>query len=83
MEEVGLKVKNLKFYKSQPWAFSETLLMGFWAELDSDSDITLDRTELEEANWFKAEEIELKNDGISLTHEMITLFKNKSIASLI
>ena len=83
MEEVGLKVKNLKFYKSQPWAFSESLLMGFWAELDSDSDITLDRTELEEANWFKAEEIELKNDGISLTHEMITLFKNKSIVSLI
>ena len=57
--------------------------MGFWAELDSDSNITLDRNELEEANWFKAEEIELKNDGISLTHEMITLFKNKSIVSLI
>lgn len=83
MEEVGLKVKNLKFYKSQPWAFSETLLFGFWAELDSNSDIILDRTELAEAKWLRADEIELENDGISLTHEMITLFKNNFNASLI
>ena len=26
MEEVGLKVKNLRYYKSQPWSFSGTLL---------------------------------------------------------
>ena len=29
MEEVGLKVKNLRYYKSQPWSFSDTLLFGF------------------------------------------------------
>lgn len=27
MEEVGLKVKNLRYYKSQPWSFSSTLLL--------------------------------------------------------
>ena len=30
MEEVGLKVKNIRYYKSQPWSFSETVLMGFF-----------------------------------------------------
>ena len=34
MEEVGLKVKNPTYYKSQPWSFSGTLLMGFFCELD-------------------------------------------------
>lgn len=31
MEEVGLKVKNLRYYKSQPWSFSGTLLLDFSA----------------------------------------------------
>ena len=30
MEEVGLHVKNITYYKSQPWSFSDTLLMGFF-----------------------------------------------------
>ncbi len=39
MEEVGLKVKNIRFYKSQPWPFSDTLLAGFYAELDGEDAI--------------------------------------------
>ena len=46
MEEVGLKVKNIRYYKSQPWSFSDTLLMGFYCDLDGDGAITLDREEL-------------------------------------
>ena len=46
MEEVGLKVKNLRYYKSQPWSFSNTLLFGFFAELDGSAEITLDEEEL-------------------------------------
>lgn len=41
MEEVGLKVKNLKYYKSQPWGLSGSLLSGFFCELDGDDKITL------------------------------------------
>lgn len=76
MEEVGLKVKNLKYYKSQPWSFTDTLLFGFFAELDGSEDITLDTTELQEAEWFKREEIPVKPDNVSLTNEMIIAFKN-------
>ena len=78
MEEVGLKVKNIRYYKSQPWAFTDSLLLGFWAELDGDDTITLDTNELAEAGWFSREEIDLEDDNLSLTREMIMKFKRNT-----
>lgn len=75
MEEVGLKVKNVTYYKSQPWSFSDTLLLGFFAELDGEEDITLDEEELALAEWFDRSEIPTEADGVSLTNEMIMKFK--------
>ena len=79
MEEVGLKVKNIRFYKSQPWSFTDTLLFGFFADLNGDSEITLDREELALAEWFEREEIPVTERNISLTNEMILAFKNSEI----
>ncbi len=79
MEEVGLKVKNIRYYKSQPWSFSSTLLCGFICDVDGGTDITLDRTELAVAEWFERENIPLEDDGVSLTREMIDQFKNGKI----
>lgn len=76
MEEVGLKVKNLRYYKSQPWSFTDTLLMGFFAELDGEEEITLDREELALAEWFDRADILPTDANISLTSEMILRFKN-------
>lgn len=75
MEEVGLKVKNIRYYKSQPWAFSGSLLMGFFCDLDGSDQITLDTSELAEAGWFTRDEILLEDDSVSLTREMILRFK--------
>ena len=74
MEEVGLKVKNLQYYKSQPWAFSDTEMIGYFAELDGDDRITLQESELAEARWFTREEIG-EYPATSLTYEMVNLFK--------
>lgn len=76
MEEVGIKVKNLRYYKSQPWGRSSSLLFGFFCEADGDATLTVDNTELKEAKWFSPEEIDFENDGVSLTREMISLFKS-------
>ena len=76
MEEVGLHVKNLRYYKSQPWSFSDTLLMGFFAEVEGDDSITLDREELALAEWFERENIPVSESDISLTSEMIEYFRN-------
>lgn len=50
MEEVGLKIRNLHYYASQPWSFSDTLLAGFYAELDGSDEIQLEREELSEGS---------------------------------
>ena len=76
MEEVGLRVKNLRFYKSQPWSFSDTLLMGFYCDLDGEDRITLDRDELAVAEWFNRGQIPAPELDISLTSEMMMRFQN-------
>lgn len=79
MEEVGLKVKNVRYYKSQPWSFSDTVLMGFYCDLDGDDTITLDEEELALAEWFEREDIPVVPSRDSLTNEMIMKFKNHEI----
>lgn len=78
MEEVGLHVKNLQYYKSQPWVFTDTLLFGFFCEVDKDKHIRLDHEELSYAGWKTPEELEeVEDDGESLTREMIRVFREK------
>lgn len=74
MEEVGLRVKNIRYYKSQPWSFTSTLLMGFFCEVDGADEIHLDRMELSEGKWCTRDEIP-EDDGVSLTREMMQVFK--------
>jgi len=78
-EEVGLKVKNLKFYKSQPWPFTDTLLAGFYAELDGDDTITLQEDELALGVWMNKEDIPPAELKISLTSEMMEAFRTGSV----
>lgn len=75
MEEVGLQVKNIRYYKSQPWPFSDTLLAGFFAELAGTGTIRLDENELSVGVWLPREEIPDPEDNISLTGEMINVFR--------
>jgi NTP pyrophosphohydrolases containing a Zn-finger, probably nucleic-acid-binding len=75
LEETGLRVKNLRFYKSQPWVFTDSLLMGFWCELDGSDAVTLQKSELSEADWHPRAELPTDHSGISLTGEMIELFR--------
>ncbi len=76
MEEVGLKVKNIRYYKSQPWGFAGDLLLGYFAEVDGSNEIKLDEEELSEGVWMEREAISPEGDGITLTSEMILHFKN-------
>ena len=76
MEEVGLPVKNIRFYKSQPWSFSSSLLAGFYCDLDTeDETVTLQEDELGEGTWFEREELPVGGSSISLTREMIEQFR--------
>ena len=74
-EEVGLKLGQLRFYKSQPWVFTDTLLMGFYAQLHGDDAIRLQEEELSLGQWFHRSELPDDHSGISLTGEMIETFR--------
>ncbi len=74
MEEVGLRVKNIRYYKSQPWGVDGNVLMGFFCDLDGSDEICLDEHELSMAAWFPRNDIPAKDDGISITREMIRVF---------
>lgn len=78
MEEVGLRVKNIRYYKSQPWSFSDALLVGFFCEVDGENTIILDKKELSTAEWFEREHLpkERSEASISLTGEMIDAFRD-------
>lgn len=78
-EEVGLKVKNIRYYKSQPWPFSGALLVGYFAELDGSDKVTLQESELAEGTWFKREDIPIMDSRLSLTNEMIEMFRLNQI----
>ena len=77
MEETGLKVKNLRYYRSQPWAYSESLLFGFFCEADGSREIRVDGNELSTAVWTRREDVPDYGDEISLTHEMMQVFKRE------
>jgi len=75
-EEVGLCVKNLKYYKSQPWPFTDTLLVGFFAEMEGDDTIVLQEDELSLGLWMKREDIPPSESKISLTSDMIESYRS-------
>lgn len=75
MEEVGLRVRNIQYYKSQPWPFTDTLLAGYFCELDGSDSIQLDEEELAVAVWMQREDIPEPSSSISLTAEMMDVFR--------
>jgi NAD+ diphosphatase len=62
-EEAGVVVGRVEYRASQPWPFPSSLMLGFRAEASS-LDLKVDTTELEDARWFTAEELqEATSDG--------------------
>ena len=76
MEEVGVKVKNIRYFTSQPWGVDSDLLLGYFAELDGSDHIHIDQEELSFGNWFHRDEIDIEPNGISMTNHMIQAFRN-------
>ncbi len=79
MEETGLNVKNIRYYKSQPWGIASDILLGYYCDVDGDDTITMDENELKYAQWVMREDIELQPMDYSLTNEMMMMFKDNKI----
>lgn len=75
-EEVGLDISNIRYYKSQPWPFSGSLMIGFVAEAVDSQTIVIDDKEISEAAWFKRGNLPEHPGNLSIAGEMIEKFEN-------
>lgn len=73
MEEVGLKIKNIRYFASQPWPFPNSLMIGFTAEYESGT-IQVDGKEITDAEWFAADELPRIPSRVSIARELIDWF---------
>lgn len=74
-EEVGVKLKNIRYMSSQPWPFPSNLMIAFHAEYES-GDIQLQVEEIADAKFFKFDQLpEIPFKG-SIAHRMIMQIVN-------
>ena len=72
-EEIGIKIKNLKYQRSQSWPFPNSLMLAFTAEYDS-GEIKVDGDEIVRAKWFAKDEIIRYDSDISISDWLIQSF---------
>jgi NAD+ diphosphatase len=72
-EEVGLQVKNIRYFGSQPWPFPHSLMIGFTAEF-AGGRITIDGAEIADAAWFSPADLPRIPGEISIARRLIDWF---------
>jgi NAD+ diphosphatase len=75
-EEVGIEIKDIKYFGSQPWPFPHSLMIGFTATY-AGGEISLDDKEIEDAGWFTAEKLPRIPGKISIARKLIDGFLAK------
>jgi NAD+ diphosphatase len=69
-EEVGVEVKNIRYFGSQPWPFPHSLMIAFTAEY-AGGEVKPDGVEIAEARWFDVDELPKLPPGISISRRLI------------
>jgi len=72
-EEVGIRVKNIRYFGSQPWPFPDSLMLAFIADY-AKGDICLDGSEIIEADWFAKDRLPQIPPKISIARQLIDWF---------
>ena len=70
LEEVGIEITNLRYFKSQPWPFPDSLMMAFFADY-AGGIITPDPVEIEAANWFSRSALPALPEPVTLARQLI------------
>ena len=69
-EEVGVWVRDVRYVRSQPWPFPNSLMLGFRASYVS-GDIVCDTTEIADANWYSRDDLPMIPGSISIARRLI------------
>jgi len=73
---VGVEVKDIKYFGSQPWPFPHSLMIGFTATYTG-GEISLNDEEIEDAGWFTADNLPRIPGKISIARKLIDGFLAK------
>ncbi len=73
-EEIGIQIKNIRYFGSQSWPFPNSLMIAFTANY-ADGKIKIDKTEIVDAGWFKADSLPLIPGKVSISRQLIDWFK--------
>jgi len=72
-EEVGLQVKNIRYFGSQSWPFPDSLMVAFTAEY-AGGEIRIDPAEISDAGWFAADGLPEVPPPLSIARRLIDWF---------
>lgn len=70
MEETGIRVKNIRYFGSQPWPYPSGLMVGYFAEYDG-GEIRLQRSELNKGGWYSRDHMPAIPGKVSLARRII------------
>ena len=76
-EEVGIRVRDIRYFGSQPWPFPNSLMLGFTAEY-AEGELVVDESELAEAHWFTRDNLPDLPPPISIARRLIEDFLEPS-----
>lgn len=69
-EEVGIRVRNIRYFASQPWPYPSGLMVGFTAEYEG-GEISLQQSELADGGWFRADALPPIPGKMSLARRLL------------
>lgn len=69
-EEVGIEVRDVRYFGSQPWPFPHSLMVGFTASHAS-GEICIDGDEIEDAAWYTPDDLPDLPSPISISRRLI------------
>lgn len=72
-EEVGIRIKNIEYFASQTWSFSQSLMLAFVAEY-SGGEINVDGKEIQNAAWYRRDNLPALPPKFSIARELIDWF---------
>ena len=72
-EEVGIAVKNIRYFGSQPWPFPDSLMIAFVADY-AGGEICTDGSEIIDAAWFAKDNLPQIPPRISIARQLIDWF---------
>jgi NAD+ diphosphatase len=76
-EEAGIEIANVRYFGSQPWPFSGSLMIGYTATWAS-GELAPDPTELTDAAWFAPDALPIVPPKLSIARELIDDFVRRA-----